>query len=309
MRWRMKDPHDNATFLAPKIRAYWDLCRPFTLLAPFIGGILFGAMALVATDGIRLTADTAFQIFYAAITLAALNAGSNAFNQATDSAIDAVNKPYRPIPSGMVSEGEAESIALLLWGAVLIRAAFVNWAFLTGVLVIMFFAWQYSDALTLKKRYVLNNLAIAIPRGFVGAWTAWSAIGDPWHPGILFIGATLMVYTFGATVFKDLPDVEGDMLHDVRNFVTDLGPTRAINLGVAFMLLSHGVVVAATVTGALPPLAHLFHINALLTIFIWWLAVNDADPDSAIENRWSWVLMYLQMMVMMIFFFVVFLYE
>ena len=43
----MKDPIDKAEFAPKRFRAFIDLVRPFTLLAPAIGGITGSMMALL----------------------------------------------------------------------------------------------------------------------------------------------------------------------------------------------------------------------------------------------------------------------
>ena len=301
MRWRMKDSFEQSTLLAPKVRAFWDLTRPFTLLAPFIGGLMFGAMALLATDGISLTRETAFIIFHAGITLALLNAGGNAINQAAEADMDRVNKPYRAIPSGMATEHEAWSLGLLLWIAVVVRALWINWVFFGLVCVILISSYHYSLGLQLKRRYLLNNLTIAATRGFLGPLAAWSTIGNPLDPRILSVCAVFSAYTFGATVFKDLPDIEGDILHGARNFVTQHGPTWAVVIGGTFMLFSHVVLAAAVFRDQLPGVSSTYHLNIIITVVILSSALRSTK-ESAIENRWSWVLMYTQMMAMMMFF-------
>lgn len=307
MRIRMKDPFDKATLLAPKIRAYVDLTRPFTLLAPFIGGILFGAMALLATDGLRLDRDTGFAIFYGAVTLAVVNAGSNAVNQCSDAEIDRVNKPYRPIPAGAVTQGEAESIGYLLWIGALLRSFMTNIPFFFLILAIIFCSYHYSQGAQLKKKYVWNNLTIAVSRGFLGPLAAWTTVGSPLNPAIIAVCLVFLVYTFGATVFKDLPDIEGDRKFGVKNFATQHSKWSAITVAGVGMLSSHIVLGFAVGYKVLPMVTGWYHINIVFTGVILVLAEGGKDADSTIENRWSWVLMYLQMMIMMFFFAGVFL--
>ena len=302
----MKDSYDKPTILARRIRAYIDLIRPFTLLAPFIGGVLFGTMALLYTGGERLDWDNGFKIFYGGITLVLLNAGSNALNQLTDVEIDRINKPYRPIPSGEVSEAEAGSIGVILWFIAATRAVLINLSFFFAVIGIMVLAYCYSAGPRFKNRYAVNNLTIALSRGFLGPLAGWMVIATP-NPTILAICSLFAVWTFGATVFKDLPDVEGDRAGGVHNFVTDWGSQHAISIAIIFMVLPHALAEAYIITGVLPTLTRWYHLFALLTAYIGWAAWTEHDPESVIENRRSWLLMYLEMMLRMVFFFVMFL--
>ncbi len=306
MRFRMKDSYETSTILAMKVRAYLDLTRPFTLLAPFIGGVLFGLMALLYSDDKSLDWDTGFKIFYGAITLVLLNAGSNAINQVTDVDTDKINKPYRPIPAGAVTEGEAETIGYLLWFIGLTRAMLTGWVFFAVCLGIWGATYIYSKPPAMKRRFVLNNLTIAVSRGFLGPLAGWSVIGDPFAPPILAICTVFAIYTFGATVFKDLPDKEGDKQNDVRNFVTVMGERSAVAVAGCFMVGANLVATSFTIMGILPPATMWFNLNLVLTAWILFMAWGGDESDSYIENRWSWVLMYIQMMLMMIFFFAIF---
>ena len=60
-------------------------------------------------------------IAQASLTLAFLNAASNALNQATDVESDKISKPYRPIPRGVVQADEAQSIAYIFYLFALLR--------------------------------------------------------------------------------------------------------------------------------------------------------------------------------------------
>lgn len=302
MRFRMKAPFEDATLLAPKIRAYWDLCRPFTLFAPAIGGILFGAMAILADPDIALSWATGKLIGYGAVTMVLLNAGSNSINQAADVVGDRINKPYRPVPAGMVTVKEAYSVGVILWFLAITRAMLISWTFLGLTLGVLLCAYLYSEGPRLKRVYILNNLTLAASRGFLGPLAAWSVIGSPADPRILAIGSVFAVYVFGSSVFKDLPDVPGDQKEGVRNFATQHGPKKATLIALVFMLATHLLVALYVAIGLFPPVVHWYHVFILITLYIGESTWTEHDPESVVENRRSWLLMYLQMMLMMVFF-------
>jgi len=80
----------------------------------------------------------------AALTLAFLNAASNALNQSTDVEADMISKPYRPIPRGIVTKDEAQSIAYILYFFALLRGLTINVWFGLFVFLIMLFTVVYS---------------------------------------------------------------------------------------------------------------------------------------------------------------------
>ena len=96
-----------------RIKGYFDLIRPFTLLAPIIVSICI----MIASFFYNGKNDDLFSICWntiipASLTLAILNGASNALNQVTDVAADKISKPYRPIPSGVISPGEAKTASI-----------------------------------------------------------------------------------------------------------------------------------------------------------------------------------------------------
>ena len=98
--------------LSRKVGAYIELISPFTLLAPLFGGLGASFIALVVQDfeGFRWST-----LVYGVATLMILNAASNCMNAAYDAHIDRINKPYRPIPRGLVTRDEALSLAWFLY--------------------------------------------------------------------------------------------------------------------------------------------------------------------------------------------------
>ena len=102
--WRVNLPR--------KLGAYLELIRPFTLLAPIFGGLGGSLLALTVQDFVGFDWGT---LIYGVSTLVLLNAASNCMNASYDAHIDGINKPYRPIPRGLVTSDEASSLAFLLY--------------------------------------------------------------------------------------------------------------------------------------------------------------------------------------------------
>ncbi len=86
-----------------KIRAYIDLGRPFTLVAPALGFISGALTAVGAAPREAWAPSLLVAPIIGAAMAALLNAGNNALNQIYDLDIDRVNKPKRPLPSGRLT--------------------------------------------------------------------------------------------------------------------------------------------------------------------------------------------------------------
>src|SRR5512142_3292947 len=112
--------------MSTRLRLYWTLARPFTLIAPALGMFTGSVIALGAYPGVPLTARVAVKIALGTLMAAVLNAASNTLNQVTDLEADRINKPDRPIPSGATSEGEALKPSGWLYFARLLLATAVG---------------------------------------------------------------------------------------------------------------------------------------------------------------------------------------
>jgi 4-hydroxybenzoate polyprenyltransferase len=157
-----KESYEKAMILPKKVRGFIDLIRPFTMLAPIIGGLCGGLMGWVQFHPfpefelpfIYLNHKFPFlqyhdgflELLIGATTLAMLNAASNTLNAVYDADIDKINKPYRPIPSGVITREEARAFAWILYPIVFVRAILVNRTFGLLVLIIMLITVVYCPA-------------------------------------------------------------------------------------------------------------------------------------------------------------------
>ena len=100
------------------------------------------------------------RVFLIIISVMFISSAGHAINDVVDKDIDAINKPYRPIPSGIVTSEEAKIFACALFSAGVIIAFFVS----VFSLVIASFAslLLYVYAVHLKRRGFLGNLTIAL---------------------------------------------------------------------------------------------------------------------------------------------------
>ena len=212
-----KDSYKKVSF-SPKVRAVVDLLRPFTLLAPLIGGLSAALMAL-AIDPLpkyagRFIVEGAFigpefswsypfmfwqfpllELITGVSALMLVNAGSNILNQVYDFKIDKINKSYRPIPSKIITMNEARTIAWVVYLITLWRAAAVgSGAFLFLILVVMLITIFYSiPPVQFKKRLFISNITIAFARGMLGFVAGWCIFGDPFNPTPWLIGMVMSI--------------------------------------------------------------------------------------------------------------------
>jgi geranylgeranylglycerol-phosphate geranylgeranyltransferase len=287
----MKEPYTKGRFLSKKFRGYFDLLRPFTLLAPFFVSMFIMFASLVYNDRFSDFPNWWIIIGQASLTLAFLNAASNALNQATDIESDMISKPYRPIPRGIVERDEAQSIAYILYLFGLLRAVTINTYFGVFVFLIMVFTVIYSLPPRMKRFLFINQMWIAIPRGLFGILASWSVFGNPFDLVPLIIGLIAFVFFVGAMTTKDIVDCEADRKTGTRTLINTFGIRKAAFISLPFLLIPFAMI---------PVLIHYQLIDAYflpLTIFIipssmiFFLMIKQQKSET-LENVQAWSLMY-----------------
>jgi 4-hydroxybenzoate polyprenyltransferase len=290
-----------------KAQAYVALARPFTLLMPMLG-FFSGAVTAWGAGHARagLTSDVVIPVVCGVLMAGVLNAASNAINQIYDLAIDRVNKPSRPLPSGALSINE-------VWGftAVTYVIAFaLAWAAGPGnsrecfwiVLVAAFLTWAYSAPPFRTKRLgVWANVTIAIPRGVLLKVAGWSSVKtimgvEPWY-----IGAIFGLFLLGASTTKDFADIEGDRADGCKTLPILYGIKTAAWMISPFFVFPFALIPLGVqldiLTGNRTLLLWLGPVLMAYGVYVSWLMVRKPEEMAATENHISWKHMYLMIML------------
>jgi len=281
---------------------YWELARPFTLIAPALGMFTGSVIALGASPPIPLTPWIAAKIALGTLMAAVLNAASNTLNQVTDLEADRINKPSRPIPSGRVAPYEAIRLAGWLYAAAFVLASLVGpqctlLAGTAAVLTVMYSAPPFR----LKAVPFLANAVIALPRGVLLKVAGWSCVRDfgrtePWYIGLIF-----GLFLLGATTTKDFADIRGDRAAGYRTLPVLLGPRRAAwftapFLVLPFLLIPYGLI-QSYLTGDPWILLGLTAVLVSWGAYVAYLMLRRPDDLARTENHPSWTHMYVMMFV------------
>ncbi|HDD43150.1 MAG TPA: hypothetical protein ENF79_05685, partial [Nitrososphaeria archaeon] len=139
--------------MSRKLRALAALTRPPNSILMYIAVIA----GIILSDNKLLQAD---KLALALITAYGLCGSSMGFNDYFDKEVDSVNAPWRPIPSGAISELEAVIASSALGAAGIISAA------LTSVPCLLVAITAFSAALIynaqLKKSGLLGNVVVSL---------------------------------------------------------------------------------------------------------------------------------------------------
>lgn len=279
---------------------YWELARPFTLIAPALGMFTGSVIALGASPPIPLSPWIVAKIALGTLMAAVLNAASNTLNQVTDLEADRVNKPGRPIPSGRATTDEALRLAGLLYLAAFALATPVGpqCTFLAGTAAVLTVLYS-APPFRLKAIPYLANAVIAVPRGVLLKVAGWTCVRDfgrvePWYIGMIF-----GLFLLGATTTKDFADIRGDRAAGFRTIPVVLGTRRAAWLTAPFLVLPFLLIPWGLREGFLSGSPHvLYALTVLLSAwgaYVAYLMLRRPEDLAATENHPSWTHMYVMM--------------
>jgi 4-hydroxybenzoate polyprenyltransferase len=295
------------------VRAWVDLGRPFTLVAPALGFLSGGLTAIGAAPREAWTPSLLVAPLIGSAMAACLNAGNNALNQIYDLDIDRVNKPKRPLPSGRLSVADTWVFTFVTYVAALILAWLVapggrhQCFWLVAIAVVCTFLYSVPPFRT-KRLGIWANVTIAIPRGVLLKVAGWAMVARVGHAEPWYLGAVIGIFLIGASSTKDFADIAGDraggcktlpILHGVRKAAWIISPFFVF----PWLLLPLGARLRdpqdpthAILTGNPILLSLLGALLAAWGIYTVYLLVRDPASLAETENHPSWRHMYLMMM-------------
>lgn len=208
------------------------------------------------------------------------------FNEYCDRELDALCKPERPIPAGLVSARQA---CWATWASLSLGLAVSATVSLAGMLVLAFAAFTgilYSAHL---KRSKLSWLPYAIAYPVVPIWV-WVSLGD-FRPSMLLVYPAAIPFSVGVHLCNQLRDYDEDAEQGARGFVHYLGKGTAGKMCVGSLLIGPILAMATTLgagSGTVVLLAFaLFHCLSVAPC----LGTEEGRPGS---ERWGAIFRRLQ---------------
>jgi geranylgeranylglycerol-phosphate geranylgeranyltransferase len=214
-----------------KFNGYLHLMRPANCLM----------MALAVIVGAALASPTRISsawlsITYGCITGFALTAASMAINDYYDRAIDAINEPKRPIPSGVIKPKEALAFASILTAIGFVAAYFTNTVYPLPLLTAII-AWGIFTAYTTvgKRSGLPGNLLVSacVATPFIYGSVALTAGVEL---NVLLFASMAFLSNTGREVTKGIVDVEGDRTQNVKTLAVRYGDKKAAAAAIVFFL-------------------------------------------------------------------------
>nr|ACN41022.1 unknown [Picea sitchensis] len=214
-----------------KLKIRLQLTKPVTW-APLIWGVVCGAASSGNFDW--TVEDVTKAIACMVLSGPLLTGYTQTLNDWYDREIDAINEPYRPIPSGAISESEViTQIWVLLLGGLGLAALLDVWAGHTVPSVFYIavggslLSYIYSaPPLKLKQNGWIGNFAlgssyICLP------WWAGQALFGTLKPDIMVLTVLYSIAGLGIAIINDFKSIEGDRAMGLQSLPVAFGVDTA----------------------------------------------------------------------------------
>lgn len=159
-----------------------------------------------------------------------LSASALIFNDYFDYAVDQINAPQRPLPSGRVTHGECRALGAVVTLAGLTCAAALGVTAFLVAIVLWVIGFLYNARF--KQTGLPGNLMVCVSVAATFVFGAVS-VGQPWS-GVVWIFALMAFFIdLGEEIAGDAMDMEGDKQIGSRSLALLKGRSFALRVTVA----------------------------------------------------------------------------
>jgi geranylgeranylglycerol-phosphate geranylgeranyltransferase len=164
--------------------------------------------------------------------VATATAGGYVINDISDRDIDAINKPWRPIPSGALTPAAAWALYAVF--VIVTALAVIRLPLIQALWIACWVLLLYLYSARLKREFLAGNVLVSLVSGsgfLLGAVTAGRASA----------GAIPALFTFffslGREIVKDTDDIEGDRACGARTIPVVSGEERALRFAALLFVM------------------------------------------------------------------------
>ena len=246
----------------------WKFSRPHTIIGTTLSvlGLYLVAIGLAKQNNTLLTTPySLLPLLGAWISCLCGNVYIVGLNQLEDVAIDQINKPHLPLASGEFSLRTGKIIVGITGALALLFAFFQSPPLFWMVAISLAIGTAYSLPPIRLKRYPFwAALCIFSVRGAIvnlGLYLHYSwVLQRPGIPAAVWVLTLfVLVFTFAIAIFKDIPDMEGDLQYNITTFTIQLGKE-------AVFKLARWVITVCYIGMIFVGLFHLAEANSILIV-------------------------------------------
>jgi len=202
-----------------RIRAWLNIIR--------IGNSI--ALGVAAIVGYVVGGGTSiFNMIKVFLTAFFIGGGGNIVNDYFDRDIDAVNKPWRPIPMGLIKPEKAYIASLLFFFIGFLISVLSSYIGSVIALFAIFLVYMYSYRL--KRILLIGNFVIA----FLTALSiVYGSLFSSCNIHTILTATYAFLFNLGREFLKGIEDVEGDKKFNVKTLATEYGASTAFRASLA----------------------------------------------------------------------------
>mmetsp|Transcript_7505 Transcript_7505/g.15287 ORF Transcript_7505/g.15287 Transcript_7505/m.15287 type:complete len:438 (-) Transcript_7505:120-1433(-) len=279
-----------ANDLGSFLRALYGFSRPHTIYGTAVSVVSISLLA------VRTSADLnpvmLAGVMQALIPALLMNIAIVGLNQLYDIEIDKVNKPYLPLASGALTPQMGEQIVAvsamaamllgILSGSLPLQITLAL-SLALGVVYsveLPFLRWKRFPFLAAACIFVVR--AVLVQLGFFLHQSVVVLGAAPVLTGpVVFATAFMCLCSVVIALFKDIPDVKGDTIAEVRTLSVRLGVDRVFNICRGLLAVAYGGALAVGVCS--PSLISKVIVVGFHSVAVWvmWAQSQKVDKTSS----------------------------
>ncbi|MBW4634481.1 MAG: homogentisate phytyltransferase [Iphinoe sp. HA4291-MV1] len=285
--------------------SFWKFSRPHTIIGTSLSVL---GLYLIAVAVSEFRNYSLFPLFGAWIACLCGNIYIVGLNQLEDVAIDKINKPHLPVAAGEFSPTTGKFIVATT-GFLALLLALLQGPFLFGMVAIsLAIGSAYSlPPIRLKRFPFWAALCIFSVRGAIVnlglflhySWVFQQSQSIPSAVWVLTL--FILVFTFAIAIFKDIPDMEGDLLYNIKTFTLQIGKQAVFNLALGVITVCYvGMILVGVLRLAEANSVFLVITHLVALVGMWWLSRKvDLQHKSAIARfyQFIWKLFFLEYLI------------
>lgn len=295
MKTGLGDSYDNVTFLSKKTRAYIDITKPASTVGVAGGFLLALIFYYFYTGNSHLILDEISKIIFASFTMGLAHGASQAMNMAEDAEMDrnTPHKQNRPIPSGIITEEEARTLAWLALLAAVGRAYLTGNQFGVMVTVLAFFGIFYNLSPIRAKERVISIPWQAASRGLLLFPAVWAVNGEVFSVTPWVVGVFMFFYVFGFQNSADIIDREVDEEYGIKTLVVLFGVDGVVVIASVCTILMIMTIGFAAIAGVVEPMfLILLTVVPVCMLMLYHMSKNSHRVSSRTGNHPAWLWFY-----------------
>jgi homogentisate phytyltransferase / homogentisate geranylgeranyltransferase len=284
--------------------SFWKFSRPHTIIGTSLSVLGLFLIAVAVSDG----SYSLFPLLGAWVACLCGNVYIVGLNQLEDVAIDKINKPHLPVAAGEFSLTTGKLIVGIT-GVLALVIALLQGPFLFGMVAIsLAIGTAYSlPPIRLKRFPFWAAVCIFSVRGAIvnlGLYLHYSWVfekNSSITAAVWVLTVFVLVFTFAIAIFKDVPDMEGDLLYNIKTLTLQIGKQAVFNLALWVITVCYlgmigvGVLRLAEVNSVFLVMSHLVPL-----VVMWWRSRQvDLQEKSEIARfyQFIWKLFFLEYLI------------